>query len=343
MSRLDDYQNALLATYPDVADNELARTLDEGGPRFVSFVISHGLGPMWHARTGRTEFHASRLSAEALFLAQEHALKDIDTALSSAGIQYALIKGAASRLLLYENPAVRACHDLDVLVCPDDKARATTVLTKAGFEAQPEADSISREVVLSRGEVNTDLHWALLREGRLRNDTTEEMLTRRQRVGDTWTLSAEDALFVLLVHPAFAKHLGGWEMGLHRVADIDVWMRTQPYEWQVVRRQLEQNGVVAAAWATLRWLELLSDQNVQPGLAAMLTDLRPGRLRRTWLDYWLRNNLSARTSRWHWARLLGLSMFFHDAPADAVRALTGGYRARRRSRADLAAFAELLD
>lgn len=342
MSRLDDYQNALLATYPDVADHDLVCTLDEGGTQFVSFVIDHGLGPMWHARTGRAEFNASRLSAEALFLAQEHALKDIDAALEGAEIRYALIKGAASRLLLYENPAVRACHDLDVLVHPDDKARATMALTEAGFIALPEAGSISREVVLSRGEVNVDLHWALLREGRLRNDMTE-MLTRRRRVGDTWLLSAEDALFVLLVHPAFAKHLGGWEMGLHRVADIEAWLRTQPHEWQAVRNQLEQNGVLTAAWATLRWLELLSDRNVFAGLEALLTDLRPGRLRAAWLGHWLRNNLSTRTSRSHWARLFGFSTFLHDAPRDAVRALTGRYRARRRSSDDLAAFAELLD
>jgi hypothetical protein len=342
MSRLDDYQNALLATYPDVADNDLARTLDDGGQQFVSFVIDHGLGPMWHARTGDAEFHASRLSAEALFLAQEHALKDVDTALESTGIQYALIKGAASRLLLYENPAVRACHDLDVLVRPDDKAEATLALTEAGFAAFPEAGSICREMVLSRGEVNVDLHWALLREGRLRNDMTQ-MLTRRRRVGDTWMLSAEDALFVLLVHPAFTKHLGGWEMGLHRIVDIDACLRTQPYEWQAVRQQLQQNGVLTAAWATLRWLELLSDQNAFPGLEALLTDLRPGRLRAAWLDHWLRNNLSTRTSRSHWARLFGFSMFLHDAPRDAVRALTGRYRARRRSSADLAAFAGLFD
>jgi len=343
MSCLDDYRNALLATVPDAADSDLVRLLDEGGSPFVSFVIDHGLGPMWHARSGCEEFHASRLSAEALFLAQEHALKDIDTALGSAEIEYALIKGAASRLLLYENPAVRACHDLDVLVRPNDKGRATIALSEIGFMALPEAGSISREVVLSRGEVNVDLHWALLREGRLRNDMTEEMLTRRSREGDTWMLSAEDALFVLLVHPAFTKHLGGWEMGLHRVADIDAWLRTQPFEWQVVRRQLEQNGVLTAAWATLRWLEFLSGQNAFTGLNTILTDLQPGWLRRTWLDHWLRNNLSTRTSRTHWARLLGFSMFLHDAPADAARAFAGRYRARRRSSADLAAFAELLD
>ena len=343
MTRLDDYRFALLATFPDVSDAELVAALEKGGADFVSFIIDHGLGPLWHERTGREEFRASRLSAEALYLAQEHALKDIDTALASAEIQYALIKGAANRLLLYENPAVRACHDLDVLVRPGDKARATMALTNAGFTAFPEARSISREVVLGRGEVNVDLHWALLREGRLRNDMTEEMLTRRRRVAETWLLSAEDALFVLLVHPAFAKHLGGWEMGLHRVVDIDACLRTQPHDWPLVGKQLKKNGVQTAAWATLRWVDLLSDQYSFAGLDAMRTDLRPGRLRRAWLDHWLRNNLSTRTSRAHWARLLGFSMFLHDAPRDAARALNGRYRARRRSGADLDAFAELLD
>ena len=342
MTRLDDYRSALLAAFPDVADAELAAALEKGGPDFVSFVIDHGLGPLWHERTGRDEFHECRLSAEALYLAQEHALGEIDAVLDGAGIEFAVIKGAATRLLLHKNPAIRACHDIDLLVRPEDRLRSATALIESGFTAIPDTLNISHELVLSQGLVDVDLHWELLREGRLRSDCAANMLSRRRRENEIWMLNAEDALLVLLVHPAFAKHLAGREMGLHRVADIVAWLRSQSFDWQVVRVRLEQNGVQTAAWAALRWVQMLAHPNELPGMDAMMSEIRPGRLRKAWVDRWLRHDLSERTSNAHWARLLGFSPFLHDTPADAVRALAGRYRAHRRSASDLEAFRELL-
>ena len=105
---------------------------------------------------------------------------------------------------------------------------------------------------------------------------------------------------------------------------------------------LEENGVRVAAWATLRWVDLLAGTYAPALLPNMLADLEPGRLRRTWLDYWLQNDLPDRTSNARWTRLLGFSLFLHDAPGDALRAAQGRRRASRRSKADLDAFAELL-
>jgi len=341
MARLDNYRSALLAAYPDVSHAELGEALAAGGAGFASLIVDHGLGPMWHERTKRDEFHESRLSAEALFLAQENALHEIDAVLESAGIEYAVIKGAANRLLLYENPAIRACYDLDLVVRREDRVRTARALVGADFTAIPKALGISRMLVLSKGAVDIDLHWGLLRDGRLRNDCVSDMLDRSQRLGDIWMLNAEDALFLLLVHPAFAKHLDGWGMGLHRVMDIVVWLHAQSFEWEAVRERLNQNGVQNAAWATLRWVDLLTRPHTIPELDSMMSDLSPGRLRRAWLDFWLRNDLSARMSRMHWARLAGFSLFLHDTPGDVARAFVGRHRARLRSNADLDAFRDL--
>jgi hypothetical protein len=316
MTRLDDYRSALLATFPEVSDTALESALDNGGPEFVSFVIDHGLGPLWHARTGRAEFHESRLSAEALYIAQENALCVVAARLEDAGIHFAVIKGAAMR--------------------------AAYALVDAGFEPTPEARSISRELILIKGHVTIDLHWGLLREGRLRAEPAADMLRRRRRVGDLWMPNAEDAFFTMLVHPAFSKHLAGWAMGLHRVADISAWLRTQPFDWQTVLYRLDQYGVRTAAWATLRWLELLAGQRTPEGTKSMLSDLRPDPVRRAWLNRWLENNLSQRTSGTHAARLLGFSLLIHDTVRDAARAVAGRRRARQRESEDLAAFRELL-
>ena len=73
----------------------------------------------------------------------------------------------------------------------------------------------------------------------------------------------------------------------------------------------------------------------------MATELQPGVLRRRWLNWWLRNDLPERTARMRWLRLLGFSLFLHDRPADAIRALKGRYRAYRRTEQDFQAFEAL--
>jgi hypothetical protein len=195
--------------------------------------------------------------------------------------------------------------------------------------------------MLTRGEVTIDLHWALLREGRLRQEPVKEMLSRSTRQGEVTTLCSEDVLFMLLVHPAFAKHLAGWDMGLHRVMDIVEWLRTQQFNWPVVCSRLENHGARSAAWATLRWVELLSGPYSLPQLDPMMSDVRPGRLRRAWLNRWLQKDYSARSSDRHWIRLLGFTPFLHDTTGDAMRAFVGRERARRRTGADLAVFVNL--
>jgi hypothetical protein len=342
MSRLDKYRAALQVADPAVGREALCRTLEAQGPAFALLVVDHGLGPLWHERTGRDEFRGSRLAAEALFLAQQEALRTIGGVLTDAGIEHAVIKGAANRERVYANPALRACHDLDVLVRPEDRLAATSALMKAGFVPSPDERSISREIVLSGQRVDVDLHWGLLREGRLRIDPIADMLARRRRSGDMWVLADDDALFLLLVHPAFAKHLDAWEMGLHRVLDLLEWLRRRAMDWPAVRARLERAGVTTAAWATLRWVDLLAVGQQPDVLATMLGDLEPGELRSAWLDRWLQADLPARTAGARWLRLLAFSAFLHDTPQDALRALAGQRRAARRQEADLEAFSDLL-
>ncbi len=126
MSRLDEYRSALLVAFPEVTEEELGRVLDAGGPQFVTFVIDHGLGPLWHERTGRGEFQKLSIGCRSSIPGTGARGCGLDSVLEEAGIEYALIKGAASRLLLHDNPAVRACYDLDLLV-----RREQRVLTAA--------------------------------------------------------------------------------------------------------------------------------------------------------------------------------------------------------------------
>jgi hypothetical protein len=341
MSRLDDYRVALLAAHPEVAVDELLAALDDQDEAFAKFIIDHGLGPLWHELSGRAEFHGSRMQAEALFVSQERALREIDTALNAADIDHLVMKGSATRLLLYDNPAVRTCHDIDILVSSQDRVRAAESLATLGFAALPEPRNISRGIVLTRSDTDVDLHWGLLREGRLRQEVTRDMLRRRRRHHDTWVQSPEDTLFTLLVHPAFADHLAGWGMGLHRVADVLVWVRTQSFSWGQVEQMLMDNGVRTAAWATLRWAQILSGRYAPPALQNMLESLQPQRARARWLDFWLANDLPARASRAQWIRQVGFLPYLHDSVGDVCRAAAGRWHARRRVAGDLGDFREL--
>jgi hypothetical protein len=340
MARLEEYRLAMLPVRENCTKNQLIQVLNSQEPGFSDFVISHGLGPLWHAQTGSKTFKASRHAAEALYLAQERALADVSRALDQREIVHAVIKGAATRLLVYDDHATRACLDLDVLVSPEDRVRAAEALVAIGFSLAPKSRNISHALELSRDRVNVDLHWGLLREGRLRRDLSKFMLARRRRHADIFILHPDDALFLMLVHPAFAKHLSGWNMGLHRVADILRWLRMQPVDWRAVLAQLRDNGVLTAAWATLSWVQMLSDgpELLEP----MLDDTAPGPLRRRWLDYWLRSNLSLRLASHHWLRLTLFTSLLHDKPQDALRALRGRSRALRRRKADMESFEELL-
>jgi len=49
------------------------------------------------------------------------------------------MKGTATRLLVYEEPAVRACFDIDLLVRPGDRVAAARVLTGLGYAAVADA------------------------------------------------------------------------------------------------------------------------------------------------------------------------------------------------------------
>ena len=79
--------------------------------------------------------HARSLDRRRFGPEYENALKEIDIVLEEAGVAYTVFKGAANRLLLHDNPAIRACYDIDLLVCPEERVKAAAALVAAGFGA----------------------------------------------------------------------------------------------------------------------------------------------------------------------------------------------------------------
>ncbi len=75
--------------------------------------------------------------AHAAALLHAHALARIGRALSSAGLDALLVKGAALAITVYPLPAARPMADLDLLVRPGERDRVVAALVAGGCRARP--------------------------------------------------------------------------------------------------------------------------------------------------------------------------------------------------------------
>lgn len=341
MPRFTAARAALLPAFADRDTAELQRALALGGAPLQSLILGQQLAPLWHARTKADAFAGHRLNAAMVYLGQRSAQLEIDELFARKGIAYAVFKGGGIRELVYDDPSLRPCCDIDILVAPEQRSEAARVLVDAGYRLALEPAVISHEVTLSKDVVAIDLHWGLLRPGRTPASLTTQMLERRQQNRGRWILSDGDALFVMLVHPAFSKHLSASQMGLHRIADIVLWLQRRDVDWRALYEQLDACGLKTAAWTILSLVRLLSPATFAPVVGGAIESLQPGRLRTAYLNSWLRGDLSARLTHVHAARLLGLSLWLHDQPADAWRALRGWQQSRRTRETDSLVFGGL--
>lgn len=225
---------------------------------FSRFLVEEGLGPIWYDficsqnsselhnffqnRGGFSLIKQSRLAAAGLYQAQFSALQRIDKVFSARGILYAVMKGALIRELAYKDPAVRSSCDIDILVTHDQRREAASVLVDEGFAMHPNSDNLSHEASFVRGPVEIDLHWDILRPGRTPKDFATTLLQSRQRLSEFWGLQDVNAAYLMLVHPAFAKHVCSPSMGLNRVADFMLWLRIRSIDWNAVLELLERSG-----------------------------------------------------------------------------------------------------
>lgn len=344
MPRFAAARAALLPAFADRDTAQLQHTLDEGGAPLKSLIVGQQLAPLWHARTRTPDLAQHHMNSAMVYLRQRAAQLEIDGLFTERGLTGAIFKGAAIRELAYDDPALRICCDIDILVAPEQRVEAARALVEAGYRLSLEPSIVSHEVTLTKDSVAIDLHWGLLRPGRTPETLTAQMLARRERHQDRWILSGTDAVFVMLVHPAFSKHLSTSQMGLHRLVDIILWLQRREVNWPELYDRLEACGLKTAAWTILSLVRLLSPTSptdFDATLSSAIESLRPGRLRAAYLKSWLTGDYSARLTNLHSARLLGLSLWLHDQPADAWRALRGWQRSRMTRDTDSLSFAGL--
>jgi hypothetical protein len=322
--------------------------IEQFGPLFYTdFLTRQGLSSYWHHTlelhgitdaiepAARAALKRVRISETVSYMAQKAALSELDTLFEAQGIRYAVIKGTHVRELVYADPALRPASDIDILVAPEQRFAAVDALTDAGFTLVVNPDVISHETSLSRGSVDIDLHWDIMRPGRTRIGIVGMLLTRRRRSVGIWGLDDADVVFLLLVHPAFAKYVCSPNMDLNKVIDFILWASQRNIDWDTVATLLEQTGLCTAAWTVLKWYAMLLQSGALPVPDDFIARIAPGQNRQRYLTQWLEHDLPTR-----WldkpARIqFGFTLFLHDRPADAWHALISILRARYRRGDDL--------
>lgn len=309
----------------------------------VDFLIQHGLAALWADRVeaqgglDNVANHvsealvAARRTASVVYMMQAAALSEITAAFHREIVIYAVLKGAATREEAYASPALRTAGDIDVLIDRSALAIATQCITQLGFVAH--ASDSTHEVTFTRGHVDVDLHWDILRPGRTRIPLVGSLLAQRVQGSKFWRLSDSDTVFMMLVHPAITKYVCSPHMGLNRVLDFLLFTQTRSIDWDNVAQRLEQAGLKTAGWCTLRWIQrLVPDTVISP--VSFVTAIQPGKLRGRYLNYWIDHDLPGRLlDRANWFIQAAFTLPMHDKFSDARQA----FRARASSNSDAAA------
>lgn len=159
---------------------------------FVSKLRAAGLWDLLPAKEGALLEKQLRLNQ----LRQLSAIRDlieVAQALGRGKVEFLCLKGPVLGVLLYKDPVLRHFSDLDILVRPEDIAKAVAVLIGLGFklcdlediQARDQADPMWRHlyhVHLKRDRLSLELHWRLSRNDRLYSDSIEQVFAQKQVV-----------------------------------------------------------------------------------------------------------------------------------------------------------------
>jgi hypothetical protein len=256
-----------------------------------------------------------RLSVAANVIRQEHLLGEASALLDEHGMAHVVLKGALVRQILYAKPHLRPSVDVDLLIAPTDAPRVVRLLQQHGFALHQAPHWDTHEASLSRHGVDLDLHWNLLRPGRMRHDIAAELLAGRVRRGGLWSPDDRHLTVVMLIHSAITDYVTG---PLVSVVDLDRWLRRCQVRWDEVIGLLERIGLRTAAWTMLRWTCSLFATPVPDDVVRTLA---PSWLRQKYIETWLGQH-PARMYR-QWPNLVrgGFSLALQDRASDVARAL----------------------
>lgn len=239
------------------------------------FIHPEALGELeWHHKM--TICHHLRALAD---------LGSLAATLDGAGIPWMTFKGPFLSEHYYSRPDLRTYHDLDVVVCREDLARAVEVLESVGIRL---VDSNWELLVrMQPGQLHlrmpsgtlVDLHWHLLNSSAVRQSMSVSMDSlfragRRVEVGRMLvpTLGAADTLLHLCVHSGLA---GG--VRLLWLKDVERVIASGAVDWDHFMATAEQWRAGAIAGAVLQRAHRTLHARVPRDVISKLAPSRLGR------------------------------------------------------------------
>lgn len=330
----DSYQLQRLALSPsqngfsiDRFSSTLTSLSFDNQTQLLELILNQGVQFFWlevlrlipHHSFSERVFSAVKTScikSTTRYLAQRKILMEIDILLGEVGIEYVVFKGAHVREAVYDNPIYRPSIDIDLLVSPAKKNDVLQTLCSHGFQMHPDPANISHEVSVRKDGVSVDLHWDIMRPGRMRIGLVEHFLRNRQRNDYFWGLDNETALFVMLVHPVFTKYSTAPQSAIVRLVDICKWLEVKEINWEKLQKLLNRAGMQTAAWITGTVLSILTSQQLPQ---QFLREVTPKNPKKTLLRFWLNQNLSAKFVDYPLLPKYLFTLLAHDKIADVLR------------------------
>lgn len=302
--------------------------LDSGTlSNLVKFLITNNLGPPWNEEIDSkvlsrafTQTQLKKLKGDnqlfaVRYLQQKAAMYEVSSLLEQNSVVHLFFKGSHTREVAYTRPATRLTCDIDLLVASKDREFAIDLLANKGYSLHINNDNTTHEVSLNKGLVSIDLHWHILRPGRVSSNLTEQLLSNRIRHGHYFACSPEEHLMILLIHPVFTEYSTITQSGLIKLLDIVLWLNVHDVDWYKLRNLLYLNHVQTPAWITLQYLNLITGMEFP---STFVQTIKPSSWRAMYLNFWIKNNLPARLKRWSMFVKIGFTLLAHDTLAHSV-------------------------
>jgi hypothetical protein len=245
-------------------------------------------GPVPESATAEQKF---RLRASLDVLRTEATLRDLLRALTPAGVDFAVLKGAHLGATVYGKPEDRPHSDVDILVPPEAFHIACNAMVTSGFERirKPSNRAATEQefycwTYYSRHKVPVDVHRALAGHGRYPVDVGV-LLARAEGFvyGKTKVrgLAAEDLLLHLCIHMAksYFSHIR-----TKHVHDFATLLAKRPIKWEAFIERATRARCRCAAYYALRTAAELGGAAVPAGV---LYALRPSWWRRRLIERWI--------------------------------------------------------
>jgi hypothetical protein len=242
--------------------------------------------------TSGTELLNLNLAIAAKQLQAEITFKNTREILATKGIDVLLLKGPHLSYTVYDSPKERLYGDLDILVRPRDFDAAAAALLEKNF--QPFAfDTFAPEIQrdFKHWEFRSpwwgmivELHRWLSGHDRFNVDS-EDLFKRAESFNfgeiQAQGLCKEDLLSHLCLHMGTSYFKA---IERKHVLDIALLIKKRPIDWFVFLSRVKKAGAKAIVYYSLKAAQLQDGAAIP---ADVLQALRPGKLRRLWLEKYI--------------------------------------------------------